>query len=778
MNETRSRGVCIGGQVALCAVLLTACTVGPPDGSFGTSSSSSGGASSSSSGYSGYLTCAEYGGDCVNLGASFCGGTFNYYTSDCSQAGYACCLPGGSSSGGTTSSSSSSSSSGGSTGGFGELPDGGEEPDAGGPLIIQSTGPGTSDGTLSQSVDGTLLYAVSADDGQLLVVDPTGNTCPNLPSNSACIVASVPVGTLPSRVIVGANDTIYVTNRKSRSISVIPRPQAGGAWVVAATLPTDAEPLGMALSPGGQTTLYVVNHGSGTVEAFDLATSAVVWDTTVGNFPRGVAALADGELYVSHYRSGMVDILDATTGVVTKSVSANVGAVPSLTTTTTQAGVVVQPTFSSVAMDSLVVSPDGARVYLAHRRERSGIISDVSFPPIVAPAITTFETATDTPHDDALETSQTYPPTIIYPENRIAFIGLSADGGSFGPGPVDGGFGGGGTPGYGGVVAGFGWTQAPIAMVEDNQGEYLFVANQDSDNVTILPAGRRSGSDAPGGINSEVQIDQGPNGLALSPDNQTLYVYNSIGKSISVVMAQFGQAAEINRILGVGTTGPMGSDAVAGRQLFYSAANSQMAAPGSGVACESCHLEGGTDGHVWQFVWGPRKTQGLLGKDIAATAPYHWDGTELEMSDLLHDTITIRMGGSGLDAGQESQVGTFLAQLEPADNPNQLSTGLSASQLNGQAIFMANCALMPRPSPRERSLPLAPAASTGLPEAYWPAESAPPLSNRVTTEEARPRPRRRPDPDSPWLSLTATASTPPDPPCPTRRARAARPRRA
>ena len=41
-------------------------------------------------------------------------------------------------------------------------------------------------------------------------------------------------------------------------------------------------------------------------------------------------------------------------------------------------------------------------------------------------------------------------------------------------------------------------------------------------------------------------------------------------------------------------------------------------------------------------------------------------------------------------------MGTFLAQLEPADNPNQLSSGLSASQQNGQALFLANCAVLPR----------------------------------------------------------------------------------
>src|SRR5262249_26625612 len=50
---------------------------------------------------------------------------------------------------------------------------------------------------------------------------------------------------------------------------------------------------------------------------------------------------------------------------------------------------------------------------------------------------------------------------------------------------------------------------------------------------------------------------------------------------------------------------------------------------GAGLACASCHPEGGDDGRVWRFrlkdgTAVPRRTQNLRG-GILATAPFHWD---------------------------------------------------------------------------------------------------------------------------------------------------------
>ena len=53
---------------------------------------------------------------------------------------------------------------------------------------------------------------------------------------------------------------------------------------------------------------------------------------------------------------------------------------------------------------------------------------------------------------------------------------------------------------------------------------------------------------------------------------------------------------------------------------------------GGGLACASCHPEGGEDGRVWNFVCaGARRTQSIRG-GISETAPFHWDGSEHDFS--------------------------------------------------------------------------------------------------------------------------------------------------
>ena len=127
---------------------------------------------------------------------------------------------------------------------------------------------------------------------------------------------------------------------------------------------------------------------------------------------------------------------------------------------------------------------------------------------------------------------------------------------------------------------------------------------------------------------------------------------------------------------------------VQGRLLFFSASNSAMTIPGGGVACESCHLGGGSDGNVWQFPFGPRKTPSLFGRKVQDTAPYHWDGTETDFNAFFAETVQIRMGGSGVSSTQVSQITTFLQGLGTPDNPYRQADGtLTAAQQKGQQLF-------------------------------------------------------------------------------------------
>jgi len=66
---------------------------------------------------------------------------------------------------------------------------------------------------------------------------------------------------------------------------------------------------------------------------------------------------------------------------------------------------------------------------------------------------------------------------------------------------------------------------------------------------------------------------------------------------------------------------------------------------GGGIACASCHPEGSEDGNVWRFSdTGERKTQSLQA-NLAASAPFHWDGKLPNVDAIMSDVFVARMGG-------------------------------------------------------------------------------------------------------------------------------------
>jgi hypothetical protein len=84
---------------------------------------------------------------------------------------------------------------------------------------------------------------------------------------------------------------------------------------------------------------------------------------------------------------------------------------------------------------------------------------------------------------------------------------------------------------------------------------------------------------------------------------------------------------------------------------------------GFGLACASCHPEGGEDGRVWRFAkLGPRRTQSLRG-GILATAPFHWDGEMKDLRQLMNEVFTGRMGGPLLDGPQLDALARWMDRL-------------------------------------------------------------------------------------------------------------------
>jgi mono/diheme cytochrome c family protein len=167
----------------------------------------------------------------------------------------------------------------------------------------------------------------------------------------------------------------------------------------------------------------------------------------------------------------------------------------------------------------------------------------------------------------------------------------------------------------------------------------------------------------------------GLGGVPNTPSGEVVAVsYSQSG----VLFAQTREPAALWRS-DTGTTIPLASDSRddTGHLIFHSNA-------GGGLACASCHPEGGEDGRVWNFVCaGARRTQSIRG-GISPTAPFHWDGSEHDFSHLMDDVFSGRMAGPPLSIDQKNALQSWVDTI-PA---MPATAGLdSAAVVRGSMLF-------------------------------------------------------------------------------------------
>jgi DNA-binding beta-propeller fold protein YncE/mono/diheme cytochrome c family protein len=540
-------------------------------------------------------------------------------------------------------------------------------------------GGSTSNGSIGVSFDDALLYAADPDLDALFVVD----------AKTQATVARVQLGRQPEKVLVAPDDTIYVTNRLGRSVSVVRR----GETTESARIPVGVEPVGLAISADGKT-LYVVNATSlstaeyGTLMAIDTGSRSLSWEAPLGLEPRGIALLPNGRAMITLYKTGDVMLVDLAKGAV---ISGGSDLFVQLNRSALGAGGrgsafpnSAQVTSHPRALEAIVASSAGDQIFVAGRISTDAVIATNPAPlgaplegasagysqgncgssAVTSPSLFSFNGEGAAAVDD-LGTCGTdlaaRPPTLL----TSSVPGM----------PV----------------------QGPRAMVTDPTGSFLYIANFESNNVAVVatatrPSGSTFGSDPKGPtpfgtggtISALIDVGAGPTGIAVSHDGKRAWVYNSFDHSISRLEPRAG-----GQVVNAGTTrladDVLSADVVAGRKLFFSAADGRMNSLSTGIACGSCHLEGREDGHVWNFPEGPRQTPSLAGRMLAQTAPYHWNGEFNDLSSFMALTVQQRMGGSGVTPVMERQIATFLDAQSPADNPNRGSTAPEVTR--GQAIF-------------------------------------------------------------------------------------------
>jgi hypothetical protein len=107
---------------------------------------------------------------------------------------------------------------------------------------------------------------------------------------------------------------------------------------------------------------------------------------------------------------------------------------------------------------------------------------------------------------------------------------------------------------------------------------------------------------------------------------------------------------------------------------------------GGGIACASCHPEGGVDGHVWKFnELGDRTTQPLQGR-VSERAPFHWSGDLAKWDNLIDEVMMKRMSMPLKPTTEQSQA--LLSWLDTIPNPNRPDGLDDAAIASGRAVFM------------------------------------------------------------------------------------------
>lgn len=542
----------------------------------------------------------------------------------------------------------------------------------------------TGSSTVVASADGAAVYAVNVDEGTVSRYEPASGA-----------VSKVAVGAQPTRV-ARTRDRIFVTLRGERAVAVLQ--DDGGTLSVVGRVDVDAEPVGIVASENGKR-VYVANSQADSVTEFDGDTLAVLRTWKVEGHPSWLALHPSGKsLYVVSAMGGRLSRVALA---------------------------------SDVDVDSAVQDVDLPRVGGAGDDADLDLTRRFTGDPSVAPdgrslAIPALFVDNQTPigSDDGgfdtgmvssggygssgLGISRLNPGVVIVPTDSVG----AADGDA--AQPV--------------FVAGV----APDPLSEDSTftaRSYLTTARYAPDGATIWATmegshtvvqlssdpifsasalcmgcvGDSGATLAPvsGGFWQSpsvfVSVGDGPRGVAFV--DKTPYIHSFLDRSIGTVdvaetralLAEQGASNFLSDSVSrapaatVIEDGVLSASVERGRRLFYSATSSHMAAPGSGVSCATCHLDGRNDGLTWPLAHGPRQTLNLASGVVTQTAPFTWTNGVASVADEAMETSQTRMGGSDLTDADVADIEAFVATLAA---PDVSDTALDpAAVARGEAVF-------------------------------------------------------------------------------------------
>ena len=456
--------------------------------------------------------------------------------------------------------------------------------------------------------DGALV--IDGDSGALIRTDKAGK-------NIAELAIGREAGLLTYDPVAGI---AYVADRKNDRIAVV---KVGAKLELAQSWKTPAEPYGIALTPDRKQ-LLVSTIADRTLVAYDTATGAEKWRSSLGREPRGLAVSPDGtRALVAYLVTGTVDQIDLLVTHRAEHVAISSTASPRRCRRCGNDG-------DSFARASFAVT------FLGEHQ-----------------AVVPFQRETPVQAKQGSERTGSYGGGFESPvSHHLAFLGF-------------------GRAHTAQVTAQIAQHQ-PRALAWDSTRDALYVAGMGTDSILQIKAASQVGI-AVGVTAGLTNVKQkcGPDGLAIAPDGNVL-VWCSFSRSVQriEVIGEQGALATIGPKVNHGPSlvaSAWSDQQHQGMELFH-AAEPQISSRGS-LACSTCHPDNRADGLSWRIDKHELQTPVIAGR-MVGTHPFKWDGGDATLELSLTGTMK-RLGGFGIGKDQTAALAAYIEALPTVRTPNR-----------------------------------------------------------------------------------------------------------
>jgi YVTN family beta-propeller protein len=475
--------------------------------------------------------------------------------------------------------------------------------------------------------------AISQNDRLIWVVNPSDDSVSVIRPDNNTRLAKLSVGDEPQSVALTPNGQYaYVANAAGSSVTVIQiNDPAWGTFNATpiATLTTGAEPWNVVTSPDGLR-VFVANSGQDTITVIDATTHTIIGHVDLRNSlandpdrsrhfqPRGLAVTADNtKLYVTRFLSftkpggrqgddlgkeGRVAVLDINTlspYISDYAVARTIALAPQVTGFKFP-GLTNPPAPDTFAfpnqLQSIVIrgdraylpniaaSPTGPLRFNLDTHAFLNVIGGVTGTNLTDLGVTNLHLGARDPEPGKRRE--------FFPNPwAVAFTTQSGAGNAYV------------------VSAG---SDLLVKLNVDAGGNLSFTTDSDTTRYIDL-------NDPLNPNTTGVNAGKNPQGIAINSTGTVAYVANFVSRNVSVVDLTADTVTAVVPAFDLPAPGSAGETNLVGAEMFFSSRGIFDSIPGTNSlrdrlssegwqSCSSCHFKGLTDGVIWQFAAGPRKS--------------------------------------------------------------------------------------------------------------------------------------------------------------------------